>query len=178
MTAAPAAVRLHAAAVETPSRAPRYSAAEIQKLKERDNITNIGHLGLVYAVMAVTIIGAVWCYHAVFTGAISWLWTIPVTILAIVSMGASQHQLGGAIHEGTHYMLFADKRVSELASDWLAAFPIYTSTYAFRLHHLAHHQFVNDPERDPNFDQAKESGHWLDFPVAHIDFLRAVVRLL
>lgn len=178
MTAAPAAVRLHAAAVETPSRAPRYSAAEIQKLKERDNTTNIRHLGLVYAVMAVTIIGTVWCYHAVFAGALSWLWMIPVTILAVVSMGASQHQLGGAIHEGTHYMLFADKRLSELASDWLAAFPIYTSTYAFRLHHLAHHQFVNDPERDPNFDQAKESGHWLDFPVAHIDFLRAVVRLL
>lgn len=178
MTAAPVAANYHRAAAETASRAPRYSAAEIQKLKERDNTTNIGHLGLVYLIMAATVLSAVWCDQAVLAGTISWVWSIPVTIVAVLAMGASQHQLGGAIHEGTHYMLFADKRTSELASDWLAAFPIYTSTYAFRLHHLAHHQFVNDPERDPNFDQAKESGHWLDFPIAHIDFLRAVVRLL
>ncbi len=156
----------------------RYSASEIQKLKERDNTTNIGYLAQVYLIMAATIAATVWCFHEVAIGAIAWEWAVPVSIIAVFVMGASQHQLGGAIHEGTHYMLFADKQTSELASDWLAAFPIYTSTYAFRLHHLAHHQFVNDPVRDPNFDQAKESGHWLDFPVAHIDFAWAVLKLL
>jgi fatty acid desaturase len=159
-------------------RAPRHSAGEIQALKERDNTTNIGHLAFVYAVMAVTIAASVWSYLAIASGALAWGWAVPVTLIAVIIMGASQHQLGGAIHEGTHYMLFADRRLSELASDWLAAFPIYTSTYSFRLHHLAHHQFVNDPERDPNFDQAKESGHWLDFPVEHVEFLWAVLRLL
>lgn len=177
MTASSVSVARQDAAISKP-RAQRYSASEIQKLKERDNTTNIGHLALVYAVMAATIVGAVICFHAIGTGSISALWGIPAAIVAVVIMGASQHQLGGAIHEGTHYMLFAEKKTSELVSDWLAAFPIYTSTYAFRLHHLAHHQFVNDPERDPNFDQAKESGHWLDFPVAHLDFLWAVLRLL
>ena len=173
-----AQLRPAARAPDAPSRQQRYSASEIQKLKERDNTTNLRHIGVVYLVMAATIAAAVWCYNAVLAGQISFWWAIPVTILAILAIGSSQHQLGGVIHEGTHYMLFANRRFSELASDWLAAFPIYTSTYAFRLHHLAHHQFVNDPERDPNFGQAKESGHWLDFPVAHVEFAWAVIRLL
>ncbi|MGQ0455905.1 MAG: fatty acid desaturase family protein [Hyphomicrobium sp.] len=160
------------------TRRSRFGVGEIQKLKERDNVTNLWHLGVVYAVMAVTIGAAALSLSAVAAGEMSAWWSIPTVAIAVLVIGASQHQLGGAIHEGTHYMLFANRRFSELASDWLAAFPIYTSTYAFRLHHLAHHQFVNDPERDPNFDQAKESGHWLDFPVAHLDFAWAVLKLL
>jgi fatty acid desaturase len=68
--------------------------------------------------------------------------------------------------------------LNELASDWLGAFPIYTSTYQYRVHHLAHHQFVNDPERDPDISQLKDSDHWLDFPVAHIDVLKKLARQL
>lgn len=152
--------------------------AEIQRLKSRDNHTNFLHLGFAYLVMAATIAGSLLAFSAIEHAGLSWWWMVPIAFFAVVLMGASQHQLGGAIHEATHYMLFDDKKLNEVASDWLAAFPIYTSTYAFRLHHLAHHQFVNDPERDPNFDQAKDSGHWLDFPIAHIDLLVAIVRQL
>ena len=159
-------------------RGAKYSAAEIQTLKERDNTTNIGYLAGVYAIMLATIVVTVWCCLAALDGRLSWAVAVPVSVLSVMIMGASQHQLGGVIHEGTHYILFANRKLSELASDWFAAFPIYTSTYAFRIHHLAHHQFVNDPERDPNFDQAKESGHWLDFPVAHMELLWAIARLL
>ncbi len=159
-------------------RSGKYSAAEIQALKERDNTTNIGYLASVYAIMLATIVVTVWSCLAALDGRLSWAVAVPVSVLSVMIMGASQHQLGGVIHEGTHYILFADRKLSELVSDWFAAFPIYTSTYAFRIHHLAHHQFVNDPERDPNFDQAKESGHWLDFPVAHMELLWAIARLL
>ena len=172
--------RLEASVVATPVdgdlRNGRSSA--IQRLKARDNSTNFLHLGFVYLVMATTIAAALTVFSAIAAAGYSWWWNVPAAALAVVVMGASQHQLGGAIHEATHYMLFDDKKLNELASDWLAAFPIYTSTYAFRLHHLAHHQFVNDPERDPNFDQAKDSGHWLDFPLAHIDLLIAIVKQL
>ena len=37
-------------------RGVKYSAAEIQTLKERDNTTNIGYLAGVYAVIAATIV--------------------------------------------------------------------------------------------------------------------------
>ena len=53
-----------------------------------------------------------------------------------------------------------------------------TTTYHFRLHHLAHHQFVNDPERDPDIAQLHDSDHWLDFPVTHIDMLWSLMKQL
>ncbi len=97
-------------------------------------------------------------------GTIAWWWCIPATLAAIVIIGASQHQFGGAVHEGAHHILFANRTLNELVSDWLAALPILTTTYHYRLHHLAHHQFVNDPDRDPDISQLRESDHWLDFP--------------
>lgn len=151
---------------------------DIQSLRERDNSTNLAHIGFVYLIMGITLAATLWSYSEVAALGLSWWWNAPMTLVAIVVIGASQHQLGGIIHEGTHYILFANRQINELTSDWLAAFPIYTSTYAFRLHHLSHHQFVNDPERDPNFGQAQESGHWLDFPIAHIDFLVAILKQL
>ena len=75
-------------------------------------------------------------------------------------------------------MLFANRKLNELASDWLAAFPILTTTYHFRLHHLAHHQFVNDPERDPDISQLHESDHWLDFPITHVEILWSLLKQL
>lgn len=154
------------------------SRHDIRSLKARDNWTNFGYIGLIYLIMAVTMAATLWSYTAVAADGLPWWWNIPMTVFAVAVIGASQHQLGGIVHEGTHYVLFADRKLNELASDWLAAFPIYTSTYAFRLHHLSHHQFVNDPQRDPNFNQAQESGHWLDFPIAHIDFLVAILKQL
>ncbi len=156
----------------------RARGEAIQALKARDNVTNFLYIGQVYLIVAATVVATIWSYGLVADAGLGWWWNIPATFVAVLIIGASQHQLGGIVHEGTHYILFADRRMNELASDWLGAFPIYTSTYAFRLHHLSHHQFVNDPERDPNFGQADESGHWLDFPIAHIDFAWAIVRQL
>ncbi len=160
------------------ARMRRASPADLQKLKARDNTSNIGHLAFVWLVIVLAIGCAITIENELRAGGHSLIWLIPVVLVAIVIVGASQHQLGGAIHEGTHHTLFANRRLNELVSDWLAAFPIYTSTYQFRVHHLAHHQFVNDPERDPDISQLKESDHWLDFPITHIDMVRALARQL
>ena len=153
-------------------------ASELQRLKERDNHTNHKFLAANYAIFIATMVATIWSYHYAETSGLgAWL-TIPMTVLAVIIIGGFQHQLGGCIHEGTHYILFADRKKNEIISDWFAAFPIYTSTYAFRLHHLAHHQFVNDPVRDPNFAQAEMSGHWLDFPLTQYELLLGVIRQL
>ncbi|MBA4129984.1 MAG: fatty acid desaturase [Hyphomicrobium sp.] len=153
-------------------------ARELQRLKERDNHTNHRYLAVNYAIFIATVAATLWAFsYAETSGLGAWL-TVPATVLAVIIIGGFQHQLGGAIHEGTHYILFADRKKNEIISDWFAAFPIYTSTYAFRLHHLAHHQFVNDPVRDPNFAQAEMSGHWLDFPLTQYELLMGVIRQL
>lgn len=157
---------------------PVRRGAEIKDLKTRDNQTNFAYLARVYLIIAATLAATIWSYGWVAAAGLGWWWNTPATIISIFVIGASQHQFGGVIHEGTHYILFADRELNERVSDWLAAFPIYTSTFHFRLHHLAHHQFINDPERDPDFAQLKDSGHWLDFPVTHIEMAWALLRQL
>lgn len=159
-----------------PKRVRRGEA--IRELKKRDNYTNFHHIGFVYLVIALAIGATIWSYHFVAAEGLGWWWDIPATIAAITVIGASQHQFGGVIHEGTHFILFESKILNELASDWLAAFPIYTSTFHFRLHHLAHHQFINDPVRDPDWAQLQDSGHDLDFPITHFEMLRALGKQL
>ncbi len=156
---------------------PRISrGARIAELKRRDNVTNFYHIAFVYAVIAGTVAVAVESATAIGAAGLSPWWQLPVVVLALVVIGASQHQLGGAIHEATHFALFADRRLNELASDWLAAFPLYTSTFHFRLHHLAHHQFINDPLRDPDWAQLDDSGHHLDFPITHAELAWALLK--
>lgn len=145
---------------------------DVLALKVRDNTTNWRYLAVLWCAISVTIGAAIWAETAIISSGASHWWIVPIAVIAAIITGASQHQLGGVIHEGTHYLLFENKRLNELASDWLGAFPIFTSTYQFRAHHLAHHQFVNDPERDPDISQLKGSNHWLDFPVAQIDIFR------
>jgi fatty acid desaturase len=148
----------------------------IRELKKRDNYTNFRHIGFVYLVIVASIAATTWSYHLVAEAGLGWWWDIPMTLIAITAVGASQHQFGGVIHEGTHFILFENKTLNELASDWLAAFPIYTSTFHFRLHHLAHHQFINDPVRDPDVAQLHDSGHDLDFPITHVEMLAALLK--
>lgn len=164
---------------EAPVSGPgRLAAREIRDLKARDNTTNWRHLARVWLIVAATLGTMIGVEHAVLARGLSLWWACPAALIAITIIGASQHQLGGVIHEGTHFLLFENKKLNELVSDWLAGFAIYTSTHQYRVHHLAHHQFVNDPVRDPDIAQLKESDHWLDFPVAHIDVLRKLARQL
>ena len=162
---------------EARGNAPRLGA-EIKALSVRDNYTNWYYVGRIWVIVAATIAGAMWGHAALNEAGFGWGWHLPIALFAIVIIGASQHELGGVLHEGTHYMLFANRRLNELASDWLAGFPMYTSIHHYRLYHLAHHQFINDPDRDPDLAQLRHSGHLLDFPVTHIEILVKILKQL
>ncbi len=151
---------------------------ELLALKKRDNVTNFYYIAKIYLVIGVALVAGVWAMEAYRAADLGLGWVIAIVVPAILAIGASQHQLGAVIHEGTHYTLFENRRLNELVSDWLGGFPIYTSTQAYRLHHFAHHQFVNDPDRDPIATQAAESNHWLDFPVTHVELMRGFLKLI
>jgi fatty acid desaturase len=148
----------------------------LQELRRTDNVTNWFHIGRAYLVGAVAI-GAAVAFHQHTTAAgWHWLWSAPVFLLSILVVGATQHQLAGAGHEATHYVLFRNRVLNDLASDWLCMFPILTATHVFRQFHLCHHQFINDPKRDPDFAQLNDAGQWLGFPVSKRRFLLALLR--
>ena len=137
----------------------------LQRLRRTDNVTNLFYLARAYAYLALVIGGTVWFYHYQRAAGLSWWWDVPVTLLAIVLVGAGQHQLVGLAHEASHHILLRHRTLNDLVSDWLCMFPVFSSTHHYRLQHLAHHQFVNDPDLDPDVAQLRQSGHWLSFPL-------------
>jgi fatty acid desaturase len=153
--------------------------ALLQDLRRTDNVTNWVYLFAVYAYLAVVIGGAVWAFEYVRTTPDApWWWAVPAALAAIVLVGAGQHQLSGLAHEGSHHILFRGRYLNDLAADLLTMFPLFSSIYHYRLQHLAHHQFVNDPDRDPDVSQLQTSGHWLDFPVPRRGVVIAFLRQL
>ena len=149
---------------------------KVKELATGDNITNFLHLAKVYAILAATVAGIVWLHGALQGQAYGWAWLLPAYLAAVFVIGASQHQLAGAGHEGSHHSLFKNRKLNELASDLLCMFPLFSTTFQFRLYHLQHHQFVNDPKRDPDFAMLDLSGHWMEFPVTKKEFTAMLWR--
>src|SRR5262249_13009460 len=126
---------------------------KLQQIRQCDNITNWCYLLRTWLFLAVVIGGAVYFgIHRAEWG-LHWVWNVPVAIVAIALIGAGQHQLTVLVHEASHHTLFRNRWLNELISDWFCMFPMLSTTHHYRLHHLAHHQFVNDYERDPNVPQ-------------------------
>jgi len=150
----------------------------LQELRRTDNWTNWFYLIRSYLVLLVVIGGAVWFDQVRQAEGWCWGYSAALFTLAIVIVGATQHQLSGLAHEGVHHILFKNRLLNELASDLGCLFPLFSSTHHYRLQHLAHHQFVNDPIRDPDVSQLQTSGHWLDFPVERPEFLRTLLKQL
>ena len=60
------------------------------------------------------------------------------------------HRLAGLGHEASHYSLLRNKRANDLVGDVFCLFPILATIHFYRLFHMAHHQYTNDPELDPD----------------------------
>ena len=147
----------------------------IQSLRQTDNVTNLFYLLRTYLYLAMVILVALY-FYAINDWSI-WL-NVPVTMAAILLIGAGQHQLTGLAHEASHHILLRNRFGNDLISDWFCMFPLFSSTQHYRLQHIAHHQFVNDPDRDPDVSQLQTSGHWLHFPVDKSTFLMTLLKQL
>jgi fatty acid desaturase len=151
---------------------------QLQQLRQTDNLTNWYYVVRTWVFFLVVIGGAVW--FDLYRQEQGWsiLWSVPVFLVAVIFVGAGQHQLSGLAHEGVHHILFRNRILNEVVSDWFCLFPMYSSTHHYRLQHLAHHQFVNDPNRDPDVSQLQTSGHWLNFPLGKRAFLLTLLKQL
>jgi fatty acid desaturase len=149
---------------------------KLQQLRRTNNVTNLYYLVRAYAYLIAVIGGTIWFYHWQASAGISMWWNVPVTLIAIVLVGAGQHQLSGLTHEAAHHILFRNRYLNELTGEWVCSFPLFSTMHHYRLQHLAHHQFVNDPVRDPDVAQMQMSGHWLPFPISPKQFVRTLLK--
>jgi fatty acid desaturase len=148
---------------------------QVNELRRTDNVRGWFYIAREYLLLALFIGAAIAFYTWAHAASISWLWFVPVTVIAITLIGAVQQRLATLTHEAAHYLLFRNRLLNELASEWFCMFPIFGTTHSYRVQHLGHHQFPNDPERDPDWVQMTRSGHRYTFPMSRLAFLWHVV---
>ena len=67
----------------------------LREFLETDNWTNFLYIGRAWLVVAVTRVSAVFFFENREAWGLSFGWNLPVYFLALLAMGASQHQLAG-----------------------------------------------------------------------------------
>jgi fatty acid desaturase len=146
----------------------------IMQLRVVDQVTNLGFLAFEYTCLAGVIGATAWFRYWRSAAAHSWGWDIPVVALAVVLVGAIQHRLAGLGHESAHYTLLKSKLLNDLIGDIFCMFPILSTVHFYRLFHLAHHQYTNDPARDPDLVTLGASKMVDRFPMRRSAFIKAI----
>src|SRR5262245_25350826 len=72
---------------------------EVNSLRKTDNVTNWYYLAREYALLAAVVGGTIAFYYFLERRHLSLLWAVPLTLLAIVCVGAGQHRLATLTHE-------------------------------------------------------------------------------
>jgi fatty acid desaturase len=147
---------------------------QIMEMRRVDNVTNLLYLAREYLCLAVVISAAVVFAEYRQSWGLAWGWNVPVFFVAVVLVGALQHRLAGLGHESAHYSFMKNRFLNDLMPDLFCMFPLATTIHFYRLFHLGHHQFTNDPDRDPdllNLGHGKRSG---EFPMKRGRFIRVI----
>jgi len=79
----------------------------------------------------------------------AWYWLLPAMLLH----GVVLQSAFCALHETVHRTAFASRRANEVVG-WVCGALLLLPANYFRLFHLAHHRFTQDPARDPELQQA------------------------
>jgi len=144
---------------------------EIKRLCAANNWTNGLVLIREYAIFALTVAACVGWYRYVLASGWSLAWAAPVYAITVWVVGAwTQNRLGVLIHESSHYSLFKNRTLNELAANWFLAFPLFAAINNYRAGHWGHHRHVNDPEHDPDLLRLRKH-HPRHFPIGRGRFL-------
>ncbi len=95
----------------------------------------------------------------------SW-WSV---LIALTLIGGRQLALAILMHEGSHRVLFKNRRVNDWVSHWLCGAPIWASFERYRPHHIAHHSYTGT-EKDTDLNLV------LPYPITSASFFRKCFR--
>ncbi len=147
---------------------------QIMKLRRVDNWTNLIYLAREYACLAAVLGGAFGFAELRAGWGISWYWNLPVFLMAIALVGAIQHRLAGLGHEASHYTFMRHRFLNDFVPDLFCMFPILTTVHFYRVFHMAHHQYTNDPQRDPDLLNLGHGKRAFEFPMTRARFIALV----
>ena len=156
---------------ELPDLERREMFAEIKQLCRPNNITNWFWIGLEYAIFAATVALCLAVNRFRIEQGLSVAWMIPVYLGTIFIIGAwVQNRLSVLVHEASHYLLFKNRVLNDVAANLLLLFPVFGAIANYRIGHWGHHRHVNDPEKDPDLRRLLHH-QARDFPVTKRHFL-------
>ncbi len=147
---------------------------EIMRLRQVDNHTNLHFLALEYACLALVIGSAVVFAEYRQSWGFSWSWNVPVFAIAVTLIGGIQHRLAGLGHESSHYSFMKSRTLNDLIPDLFCMFPLMTTIHFYRLFHMGHHQFTNDPARDPDLQNLGHGKRADEFPMPRQRFITVI----
>lgn len=99
------------------------------------------------------------------------VWVLPFGIFTFIITGCIMHRIGLLGHEASHKLLHPNKKLNDFFSDFLCFFPMWSSTDSYRIKHLGHHLYPNDPEKDPNMAGDKTEELYSRFPMPRASFI-------
>ncbi|WP_158996989.1 fatty acid desaturase [Pigmentibacter ruber] len=71
--------------------------------------------------------------------------------LAIFIIGIQQRTLRNILHDASHYSLFKNAFINDLAANIFAGYSFFEKISYFRKSHLEHHKFLGIKDKDPDF---------------------------
>ncbi|MGO9470841.1 MAG: fatty acid desaturase family protein [Isosphaeraceae bacterium] len=160
--------------VERPTFEDPVLQRRLMGLRRVDNTTNLIYLAVEYLALLMTAGIAIFLAESREYWGLSWWWNVPVFTAAVVLIGGIQHRLAGLGHEAAHYSFMKNRLLNDLIPDLFCMFPLMSALHFYRVFHLGHHQFTNDPDRDPdllNLGPAKRAG---EFPMSRLRFIFAI----
>ena len=151
----------------------------IQPFRQINQLKSIQALAADYGVLVLAAAGAILGDTLRRQAGLHWAASVPFFAVAAIAIGGVQHRLASLGHEASHYTFFKNRLVNDLVADMFCMFPLFTSVSIYRLFHMAHHQFVNDPEKDPDIINLGRSKKLHLFPLTRGQFIReALLRPL
>lgn len=120
----------------------KQELVELSQLRPDRIITD---LGLTWALIVMVL------QAALLAGSTLPLWAAGLAYaLAFVLIACFQNALTLWAHEASHYNISRDKQRNDRLGDLFVAGPIGMTVGQYRWHHVPHHLYLNDPEREVN----------------------------
>ncbi len=79
------------------------------------------------------------------------IWAVAAWPICALVIGARQHALNNAVHDGAHFSFSRNKALNDAISDVFFAGPHFISTDGYRRKHIPHHTDLGDPSKDVEF---------------------------
>ena len=111
--------------------------AELNELKQKKDLINVFTLFSMWAQVILAFI-----LYILFPNLITFF-------ISAIIIAAKQFQMVVFMHDGAHGLIFKNRKLNDLASQWLCAYPVMTDTVPYRKVHSQHHKFT-DTEKDPD----------------------------